>query len=94
MNGFHEPDDLFMALANLPADDVDARRARAILAGARQTMARRRRFAAWRVTIVAATCTRIVAPAAAGALSLGFIAAVVAQAVLVLQRAGAAFIWR
>ena len=94
MSAREEPDDVLLALANLPTDDVDPDRSRAILAGARHAMARRRRFAAWRVTLLATACGRIVVPAAAGVLSIGFIAAVVAQAVVVLQHAEAGFLWR
>jgi hypothetical protein len=55
MSGLEEPDDILLALANLPTDDVDPVRSCAILVGARHAMARRRRFAAWRVTLLAAT---------------------------------------
>ena len=94
MSGRAESDGILRALANLPTDDVDPVRSRAILAGARRAIARRRRFAPWRVTLLAAACGRIVGPAAAGALSIGFIAAVVAQAVLVLQQVRTGFLWR
>ena len=94
MSGRAEPDDILLALANLPTDDVDPVRSRAILAAARYAMARRRRIAPWRVTLLAAACGRIVGPAAAGALSIGFIAAVVAQAVFVLQHVRTGFLWR
>jgi hypothetical protein len=94
MSGRDEPDDILRALADLPADDVDPVRSGAILAGARRAIARRRRHAAWRVTLLAAACGRIVGPAAAGALSIGFIAAVVAQAVFVLQHVRTGFLWR
>jgi hypothetical protein len=89
MTGPEQPDDLLLALGDLPAQEPDPARSRAVLARATRTIASRRRLAQKRFVVTAAVYGRLLAPLATGGLSAGFIAAAVAQAVVVLQRAHA-----
>ena len=84
-----EDDRLLRALADLGTEEPDAARARAVLERASRTMARRRLLAQNRVLIMAAAYGALVAPFAAGTLSVGYIAAAVVQAIIVMKVARA-----
>jgi hypothetical protein len=88
-----EEDRLLTALADLGTEDPDPVRSRAIIARAAHAMVRHRRLATGRFALVAWAYRRIVEPIAAGTLSIGFIAAVVAQAIFVLRHTPAGLLW-
>jgi hypothetical protein len=94
LNPSGEPDDLLRLLAGMPVQDLDPSRARVLLARATRTLARRRRFVQGRIALLAGIYGRIVEPVGAGALSVGFIVSVVAQAAFVLLHAHAGVFWR
>jgi hypothetical protein len=82
-----EDDHLLLALRDLGIEDPDPARSRAVLAGATRTIARRRRFAERRIVVMAAVYAAMIAPFAAGALSAGFLAGAIVQAIVVLRYA-------
>ncbi len=84
-----EDDRLLSALADFGLEDPDAARSRTVINRATRTMARRRRFTQNRVLVLAAVYGAIIAPFAAGTLSVGYLAAVVVQAIFVLRIAQA-----
>ncbi len=84
-----QPDDLMRALADLRPVEPDPARSRSIVAAASRTLAGRWGRTERRAAPLAIAWARGLAPFAAGALSGAFIVSAVAQAVVVLARAGA-----
>ena len=80
------------ALGHLGSASPDPFRSEALIARATRTLARRHRFA--EKELRSGIYSRIIEPAPAAALSVGFLAAVFGHAIAIVQQAHVVFLWR